>query len=83
MNSIAHDGQSHEFATTDELLSLPLVKQYTDDPAVIRLGQGDGQLVAVKLIEDTPVFHVIGTLAQPVVLPKTITGLPLRKGVKE
>lgn len=78
VNRISHNGQTHEFSTTAEFLALPIMRKFTDDPAVSHLAQGGNQLQAIKLIEGTPVMHVIGTLAEPVVLPKTLQG---RKGL--
>lgn len=82
MNSITHNGISHDFATVDELLALPIVRAFTEDPAVSHLAQGDGCLVAYRLIDKTPVMCVVGRLAAHVVLPARITGLGQRKEVK-
>lgn len=83
MNSIISNGISHDFASIDELLALPIVRAFTEDPTVSHLAQGDGCLVAYKLIDKTPVMCVVGRLAAHVVLPATITGLSQRYEVKE
>lgn len=72
MNSITHNGQSHDFATTDEFLALPIVRKFTDDPAFTHLANSPGQLQACKKIEGQPVMHVVGQLKEPVVLPKIL-----------
>lgn len=74
MNHITHNGQSFDFETVPELLALPLVKAFTDDPAVSHFAQGDGRLLACKTIEGKPVWHLVGALAQPVILPASISG---------
>lgn len=74
MNSISHAGAFHEFSTVDELIALPMVKAFTDDPTVSHFAQGDGQLLACKTIEGKPVWHLVGALAQPVILPASISG---------
>lgn len=81
MNSISHAGACHDFSTVAELLALPMVAKYTDDPAVSHFAQGDGQLLACKTIEGKPVWHLVGALAQPVILPKSICGAQ-SQGVK-
>lgn len=71
MNTLTHNGESFDFETVAELLALPRVNKFRCDPAVSHFSQGNGQLLAFKLID--------GTLATPVILPQSITGLPLRK----
>lgn len=75
MNSISHAGASHDFPTVAELLALPMVRKYTDDLAVSHFAQGDGHLLACKTIEGKPVWHLVGALAQPVILPASICGV--------
>lgn len=76
MNSISRNGKTYDFTTTEELLTLPLVTKFTDHPAFIRLGTDGKTLVAYECV---PVMRVIGHLAQPVILPKTIQGSSGRK----
>lgn len=70
MNTLLHAGQSHPFATADELLALPIVRKYVEDPQVGYLGFDQRNLVA--FVGKPAVMHLIGTLERPVVLPKSI-----------
>jgi hypothetical protein len=72
MNSLTHDGQSYEFSTADELLALPIVRKYTSDPAVSKLGYNRDCLAA--FVGNPPIEHIIGRLKEPVMLPASISG---------
>lgn len=80
VNSISRNGKTYDFATTEELLAMPLVTAFTSDPKFIRIGTDGKNLVAIECI---PVMRVIGQLAEPIIFPKTIDKSPARKGVKE
>lgn len=74
MNTITHAGESFAFATVVELETTPLVRKFLDDLDVCDFAQGNGQLLACKLIERKPVWHLVGHLKDPVVLPKSMQG---------
>lgn len=73
MNAITHEGVAHPFSTVAELLALASKLTRT---VITHLYRGGLTLVGY---DARPVMHIIGTLAEPVIVP---TKLRARKGIK-
>lgn len=66
MNSISHAGASHEFSTVDELLALPMVAKFLNDPQ-FKYWAYDG--LTIYAVDRTPIMHLVGIVKERVVLP--------------
>lgn len=75
MNTITKDGASHPFATVADLLALPMVAKYVNDPQFQHWAY-DG--LTIYAVDSRPIAHLVGIVAERVVLPRTLQG---RKGL--
>lgn len=71
MNAITCRGESHDFATVADLLALPSVAKFLDDP------QFDYWLYdgfTIYAVDKHPIKHLVGIVKERVVLPPTLKG---------
>lgn len=71
MNTISHDGQSFAFATVSELLALPVVRKFLEDP---QFQDWAYDCFTIYAVDSTPIMHLVGVVKERVVLPKSICG---------
>lgn len=69
MNTLTHAGESHEFSTTAELLALPHVRRFLDDPKFSHWAY-DG--LTIYAVDSRPVMHLVGVTRERVVLPRKL-----------
>lgn len=70
MNALIHNGQSHDFATADELLALDRVREFTTDSTVSHLLYNADELWAAK--GNPTVLCLVGRLKERVALPAQV-----------
>lgn len=71
MNSITKDGQVHPFVAVADLLALPMVAKYLNDPRFQHWAY-DG--LTIYAVDSSPVAHLVGIVQERVILPRTLQG---------